>query len=258
MPAWRRQWPVMPTFTYGGMNYGTIELSQVTGPYQFVEANGVRIAWQPELEGGGRTFGRDFVPVVGHPFGRVGRLCEMCCGAGYIGFSLLAAEKCDELVLSDINPAAIEAVRETIRINGLEDRVTVYQSDALASIPDGEEWDLVVSNPPHFPMEVTGGPNLLFDDVGWRMHRDFFNDVGDHLAPAGSILFQENSLGGEPEVFLPLHRGRRSLSCSNDLVHGRRRRAVFLLPVGHEGAPGLGVRGAADCGRSSSPRRTRR
>ena len=25
MPAWRRQWPVLPTFTYGGMNYGTIE-----------------------------------------------------------------------------------------------------------------------------------------------------------------------------------------------------------------------------------------
>jgi hypothetical protein len=24
MPAWRRQWPVLPTFTYGGMNYGTI------------------------------------------------------------------------------------------------------------------------------------------------------------------------------------------------------------------------------------------
>ena len=24
MPAWRRQWPVVPTFTYGGMNYGTI------------------------------------------------------------------------------------------------------------------------------------------------------------------------------------------------------------------------------------------
>ena len=25
MPGWRRQWPVLPTFTYGGMNYGTIE-----------------------------------------------------------------------------------------------------------------------------------------------------------------------------------------------------------------------------------------
>ena len=154
----------------------------MTRPYEFVETNGVRVAWQPELEGGGRTFGQDFGPVVGHLFGRVGRLCEVCCGAGFIGFSLLAHGYCDELVLSDINPAAIEAVHETIRINGLEDRVTVYESDALASIPDGEEWDLVVSNPPHFPMEVTGVPNLLFDDVGWRMHRDFFND-GSSLAP---------------------------------------------------------------------------
>jgi hypothetical protein len=26
MAGWRRQWPVVPTFTYGGINYGTIEL----------------------------------------------------------------------------------------------------------------------------------------------------------------------------------------------------------------------------------------
>ena len=25
MPDWRRQWPVRPTFSYGGMNYGRIE-----------------------------------------------------------------------------------------------------------------------------------------------------------------------------------------------------------------------------------------
>jgi hypothetical protein len=24
LPAWKRQWPVVPSFTYGGMNYGTI------------------------------------------------------------------------------------------------------------------------------------------------------------------------------------------------------------------------------------------
>jgi hypothetical protein len=24
MPEWRRQWPVLPTFTYGGINSGTI------------------------------------------------------------------------------------------------------------------------------------------------------------------------------------------------------------------------------------------
>ncbi|MGH2958555.1 MAG: hypothetical protein ACRDKE_03050, partial [Solirubrobacterales bacterium] len=25
MENWKRQWPVVPTFTHGGMNYGTIE-----------------------------------------------------------------------------------------------------------------------------------------------------------------------------------------------------------------------------------------
>jgi hypothetical protein len=25
MADWRRQWPVVPTFWYGGINYGTIE-----------------------------------------------------------------------------------------------------------------------------------------------------------------------------------------------------------------------------------------
>ena len=25
MPAWKRQWPIMPTFTYGGLNYGVMQ-----------------------------------------------------------------------------------------------------------------------------------------------------------------------------------------------------------------------------------------
>jgi hypothetical protein len=25
MPDWRRQWPVVPSFQYGGINYGRIE-----------------------------------------------------------------------------------------------------------------------------------------------------------------------------------------------------------------------------------------
>ena len=27
MESWRRQWPVVPTFVYGGMNYGVLALS---------------------------------------------------------------------------------------------------------------------------------------------------------------------------------------------------------------------------------------
>jgi hypothetical protein len=25
MESWKRQWPVVPTFVYGGMNYGRVE-----------------------------------------------------------------------------------------------------------------------------------------------------------------------------------------------------------------------------------------
>jgi hypothetical protein len=25
MPNWKRQWPIVPSFTYGGINYGEIE-----------------------------------------------------------------------------------------------------------------------------------------------------------------------------------------------------------------------------------------
>jgi 16S rRNA G1207 methylase RsmC len=55
---------------------------------------------------------------------------------------------CKTLCLADINPEAVEACRRTVADNRLEARVSVYASNNLRDIPDGEKWDLVVSNPP--------------------------------------------------------------------------------------------------------------
>jgi 16S rRNA G966 N2-methylase RsmD len=171
--------------------------------YSIAELNGLKLAWRRGLDGGGQSFGLDYVPVVEHLFGHVGRLFEFCAGPGYIGFSLLALGHCDHLVLSDVNPRAIDAIRETVRLNTLEDRVTVYESDGLADIPADERWDLVVANPPHFATQYFHNPSLLTDDPGWRLHRDFYRSVGDHLAPGGSLLIQENSEGSALDDFLP-------------------------------------------------------
>jgi 16S rRNA G966 N2-methylase RsmD len=141
--------------------------------------------------------------LVRHLFGRVNRLYEFCAGPGTIGFSLLAHGLCDELVVSDVNPEAIEVLRETIRLNDLDEKVTVYESDGLTDIPADERWDLVVSNPPHYP-ELVDAPALISDDPGWRLHRDFYRRVGDLLAPGGSLLMQENSEGSTPDDFLPM------------------------------------------------------
>jgi 16S rRNA G966 N2-methylase RsmD len=176
----------------------------VAAAYSVTEYRGLKVAWRPELMGGGRAFGQDFIPLVGHLFGRVSRLFEFCAGPGAIGFSLLAHGHCDQLVLSDVNPEAIEVMRETIRLNNLDEKVTVYESDGLKSIPAHESWDLVVANPPHFPELTTVAPKLISDDPGWRLHRDFYRRVGDLLAPGGSLLMQENSEGSTPEDFLPM------------------------------------------------------
>ena len=128
--------------------------SQSARALSIAECHGLKVAWKPGLEGGGLNFGQDFVPLVSHLFGSVGRLYEFCAGPGYIGFSLLALGYCEHLVLSDVNPRAIDSIRETIRINKLEEKVTVYQSDGLDDIPADERWDLVVSNPPHFQKQT--------------------------------------------------------------------------------------------------------
>jgi hypothetical protein len=175
----------------------------VSGDYRHAEYNGLRVAWQAGLVGGGRSFGQDYVPLVSHLFGRVGRLFEFCAGPGFIGFSLLAHGRCDHLVLADVNPRAIDAINETIRLNDLGGRVSVYESDGLDGIPRSERWDLVVGNPPHFLAQVGGAPSLLVADPGWRLHRAFYAGVRDFLAPGGSVLMQENSQGSALEDFLP-------------------------------------------------------
>lgn len=177
--------------------------------YQTVKYGGINVYWKPELDGGGTRFGQDYLPLISRLFGKVGRLCEVCAGPGFIGFSLLAHGLCESLVLVDVNPDAISAVHETIRANGLEDRVTAYESDCLDSVPAHEKWDLVVANPPHFSTPLGVGNPLLTDDVGWSFHNRFFQQISAYLHPSGSILLQKNTEGSEPATMTAMIDPRR-------------------------------------------------
>lgn len=159
----------------------------------------IDVAWKEELHGGGLKSGRQFISVVKELFGKVDRLHEICAGPGFIGFSLFAEGLCNSLSLSDINPKAIEAQAETIRKNGLENKVSSYLSVGLDSVPEYEKWDLVVSNPPHFGEPA--GEGIISDDPGWRFHEAFFKNVHKFLKPHGSVLIQENYIGSEESTF---------------------------------------------------------
>ncbi len=158
-----------------------------------VKYGDIEVTYKASLNGGGTTFGQEFVGVVQDKIGKVGHIYEFCSGPGFIGFSLMAAGLCDRLTLADINPAAVEICKETVANNGLTDRVSVYQSDCLNDIPESEKWDLVVSNPPHWPeYDDIHGTDIRRFDIDLKIHDRFYNDIGKFMNPGGQILMQEN------------------------------------------------------------------
>jgi predicted RNA methylase len=167
---------------------------------------GIRVHYMDHLDGGGSTFwahstfGTGFVPYLrnrGMP--KQARTFEWCAGPGFIGFSLLGADLTETLCLADINPQAVAACRRSIDDNALAARVNVYQSDNLANIPQSEQWDLVVGNPPWFSDDAIG--NLRAHDPDWCIHRTFFAQIGDHLKPGGIVILLEGNHGSTSETF---------------------------------------------------------
>jgi methylase of polypeptide subunit release factors len=169
-------------------------------PYSQVTYSGLAVSYKPHLDGGGSTFGQDIIPLLrarGMP--KVKRAFEWCAGPGFIGFSLLAHNLAETLCLADVNPEAVAACRRTIARNGLEARASVYLSNNLKGLPESEQWDLVVGNPPHFAKSAIG--QKRYHDADWEIHREFFSDVSNHLRPGGFILLQENTLEATPDTF---------------------------------------------------------
>lgn len=170
--------------------------------YLSVKYNKINVLYTQELDGGGRGFGQDYIPIVSQLFGKVDTICEFASGPGFIGFSLLAHGLCNKLCLVDINPKAIEICRETIKANHLEGKVTAFVSNSLDQVPAKEKWDLVVSNPPHFGGSFTGrNQDILLIDPKWIIHRKFYQKVKQHLQHSGSVLFVENSQGSSSDTF---------------------------------------------------------
>lgn len=186
------------------LEYSTVKPAlRALQPWRHVTYGEIRVHYKRYLDGGGSAFGQDYIPLL-HDCGmpRQGRVFEWCAGPAFIGFALLGFGLCDTLCLADINPAAVRACRRTIAESGLADRVAVYRSNNLDDIPPGEQWDLVVGNPPHFDWSQIG--EIRIADSGWQIHRRFFQTVGRFLKPGGVILIQENNHGSTAETFRPM------------------------------------------------------
>jgi SAM-dependent methyltransferase len=125
----------------------------------------------------------------------VRRAIDIGCGSGAAGILIATARPAAEVVLADINPAALVAAGMNACAAGAN--VVCRASDVLAGV-DGL-FDLIVANPPYLidpPARIyRHGGGALGEALSLRILRDSL----PHLAPGGGLLLYTGSaiVGGD-------------------------------------------------------------
>lgn len=170
---------------------------------------GIFVKYPRKLDGGGLNYKDDLLEVV-RSTGKYSynRAFEWCSGFGVLGYELLGMGFCNQIVFSDMYKDAIDNCFDTANANNLTKYVTGYHSDKLSGIPENEKWDLVVSNPPHcidateFKLQMNGvgkfnekvmeNATRLCVDQDFKIHDEFFKNIGKHLTHDADIYLIEN------------------------------------------------------------------
>lgn len=128
---------------------------------------------------------------VNYPEGA--KVLDLCTGSGAIGISIKKYFKPAIVSLSDFSEAAL-AVAKINAAQLVKGDLSLYQGDLFAAIPQGETFDVIVSNPPYIRRAEMSGlardiieyePHLALD--GGESGLDFYRRI-----IAEAYLFLEN------------------------------------------------------------------
>jgi len=117
---------------------------------------------------------------------------EVGTGSGVAADAL--KENAEEVVATDINPAAARAARER--------GVSAVRTDLVAALD--ASFDLVVFNPPYLPLTDETPEDAMSDalgggETGRETAERFLDDAHRVLAPEGRVLLVASSLSGAEE-----------------------------------------------------------
>ena len=140
-----------------------------------------------------------FQPWVAAP-DSITRIIDMCTGSGCIAIALAMAFEQAEVTASDISSDALDVARVNRQKYGLEDQLTLLESDIWQKISTDEKYDLIISNPPYvgaeemasLPEEYRHEPNsaLEADDNGLALVTKILSGAADHLTENGLIFVE--------------------------------------------------------------------
>ena len=138
-----------------------------------------------------------------------GRVLDLCTGTGALGIAI--KKLCPKAVVTatDISEAALSLAKENAQ--SLQAEVRFLQGDLFAPV-SGEQFDVIVSNPPYIPealrghlqAEVEKEPALaLFaGEDGLDFYRRIAKEAPGHLLPQGWLCLEVGD--GEAEAIVAL------------------------------------------------------
>ncbi len=166
-----------------------------------------------------------------------GALLDLCTGSGVIAVSAALARPGARVVATDLSPAALEVARRNAAALGAE--VTFLEGDLDAPVPEGERFDVVVSNPPYVPSaeieglsrEVRREPRMALDGGadGLEVVRRIVHRAPSRLRPGGLLAVELHETHSGPVTALCREAGLAGAKVRADLA-GLPRWVVAHLP----------------------------
>ncbi len=128
---------------------------------------------------------------------------EIGTGAGYLAILAALQSRAQQVVATDINPAAVENAKLNVKHHNLTDRVEVFEGDLFDAVPKGMTFDSIAWNFP-FLYQHIGKPTMLersIVDSGYNGLRRFMNQVSTYLRPEGFVNVAFSPSIGNKELF---------------------------------------------------------
>ena len=137
------------------------------------------------------------------------RVLDLCTGSGALAIAA-ALQGASAVTAVDISRRSVAAVRLNALVN--RTRVTPVRGDLFAAV-DGRRFDLIVSNPPYLPGDVSELPQrgLARATEAGPSGRAFLDRIAAqaaaHLTDCGTLLLVYSTVCGEPETLESLRFG---------------------------------------------------
>jgi ribosomal protein L3 glutamine methyltransferase len=150
-----------------------------------------------------RSFIAELIPDLFSPWvvdpEAITDILELCTGSGCLPIMLADAFQNAHVDTADISADALAVARRNVDEYGLQDRITLIESDLYANVPD-KKYDLIVSNPPYvnsgsmqkLPPEYLREPQIALAGGadGMDLVRKIVAGAGQRLTENGVLMVE--------------------------------------------------------------------